>query len=68
MDIEILDDVGQIRRMDLRHSVLGNRQSQQIRRGKRLNELPSDQLIFHLVVEEGPEEETGHFHQADSPQ
>ena len=57
VDIEFLDDVRQIRRMELGQAVLGDRQPQQIRRGEGLDEFPGDQLIRHVVVEKDLEEE-----------
>jgi hypothetical protein len=68
VDVELLDDVRQIRRVELGKAVLGDGQPQQVRRGKGLHELPRDQLIRHLVVEEFAEQKADRPHQADTPQ
>ena len=68
MDIEILDDIRQIGRMELSQTVLGDRQSEEIRRGDGLDKFPGDQLIRQGVVKKDPEEEIDRALQSHTPQ
>ena len=58
---QILDDIGQVRRMEVGQLLLGDAEMEEVRPGEELDIFPGDELIGEVIGEEPMEQSYPHL-------